>query len=233
MVDEGMVAVQGVAHRPVAVAAAEDHGEAGTAALELGGERERGHVLHERAGEPDDVRVLIEDLRGAAGNEIRRVDPHGMRLVHRDPAPLRVRAEPCDAPVGVRVEHTREDPVAEPVEDRVAAHLGVVGRAQCSVRPLQQEFRPAQRTVELVDLVEGPGAGQEGVQQADLERGQVDRLPGHGHQMDAHAVLPARPCSVRRAGRSTARHGASAPGVLSATPGADSRAVRTTAACRW
>lgn len=187
-----MVAVQGVPHRAVAVAAAEDDGEPWAAVLELPGQRERGHVLHERAGEPDDVRFLGEHFRRALGDELGRVDPHVGGGVDAEAATCGVLVQPGDAPALVLVQHTREDPVTEAVEDRIAADRLVVTGAQPPAGPLEEELRPAQRAVELTHIVVRADLPQQLVQQAHLERGQIDRVPRHGHQLYAHTTLPRR-----------------------------------------
>lgn len=187
VVDEGVVAVQGVAHRPVAVAAAEDHRQLRPPALEFAGEREGGDVLHEGAGEPDDVRPGRQHLLGAGGDERGGVRPHGDGGADEDVPLGGVGAQPGQAPVRVVVQDAGEDPVAEAVEDGVAADGDVVVRPQPAAGALQQELRPAQRAVELGHLGAGFGAPDQPVQQAELERGQVERMPGHRDQVDAHA----------------------------------------------
>ena len=132
-VDEAEFAVQGDAHRPVAVAAAEQDRDVRAALLEPPGDRQARYVLHGRRAEAHQLRIGGDRLVDDEVAERAGVFPH------RDALAGRVGRHPLPAEIPP-VQRPREYPVAQAVKKPDIGHGHVVERYQLSFTVPQQEF---------------------------------------------------------------------------------------------
>ncbi|MFD2355485.1 hypothetical protein ACFSTC_48745 [Nonomuraea ferruginea] len=180
-VHEREARVQLVAHVAFPVGAAEDGDDAGMAFLDPPGERERGEVLLEGGGEPDEVVVRPGD-RGQAA-----VEEAGAGAAQPPQPGDRLLGLPVDAAqdgLVVRGVGRRSFAVERGGEQPLAGEGGV---RQPALHPLvvRQADEIGEVEAEIADVAGHAVAPERGLEQAQPERGAVEPVPGHADQQDA------------------------------------------------
>ena len=182
-IDETMVAMQGGAHGPVTVGAAENRRSADSQLPKPSGKGEAWHILHEGCGEPDQVRRHGGYLAGGQVDEIlgQRAHAHGDADI--DAALAREAQKLLLAPAGIIVEDTGEDPVAHARGNSVVGDILIVPRCELSAGDVEEILRPAEVEVMLGYRDVRMRMAEYAAHDRQREGRGAERVPGHFHQM--------------------------------------------------